>query len=301
MNKRGDWKLADKQIVDLTEATKVDDNDLFLIQDTGDINKKVTKKTLLNEVNVDINSLKTGLANLSDVNTELDKKISKDKIVNNCTTSDEGYILDARQGTFLYDELMKIMSKTNHTGAGDLNDYKTESKRLFVFNCKNAPNTTTFGFLEVIFFQGDDFYRGGYVLQKFYDYLAGLLYTRTYSIINDTWSNWIKYTTSSQAIKDKPETTVNISGNTGTYTYTIYDGFCTVEFKNISGQGTNIVFAENSQLPIPVLSTPCRLENNGQTVGTIYISGDKASITGHKLVDTVGFGTVQYQVDKRKY
>ena len=90
MNKRGDWKLADKQIVDLTEATKVDDNDLFLIQDTGDINKKVTKKTLLNEVNVDINSLKTGLANLSDVNTELDKKISKDKIVNNCTTSDEG-------------------------------------------------------------------------------------------------------------------------------------------------------------------------------------------------------------------
>lgn len=71
--------MATQQIKDLTEATTVNNDDILLIQDTTDANKKVTKENLLKEINqeqLNINkNIKTITENISNLD-ESDKTIT---------------------------------------------------------------------------------------------------------------------------------------------------------------------------------------------------------------------------------
>ena len=291
--------MADKQIVDLTEATNVDDNDLFLIQDTGDINKKVTKKTLLREVVADIDNLQSKVSSNTD---SIDSKIDKNSIVNDLNSiSNNNQLLGAKtlsnifQSNYIYPKYNTFADippdKNNYTCSVyiDQNEYDSDcpypSNDLMWWNVFQFGVTSRLTQIASQAFKSRVGYNELWIRNK-----------------HDTvWGEWSKFEKSKANIDDIAKTTVNLTGNTGSYTYTIVNGFCTVEFKNIGGLGTDIVFADKSSLPIPILSQSCRLENNGETVGTIYIGGDKASITGHKISDVLGFGTVQYQVDVKKY
>lgn len=85
----------------------------------------------------DISNLKTSVANnaqsIGDINSQMNDKANKDTIVNNCNTTEEGFILDARQGKTLYDMLNRIIIKKI---------YPTFTNGVATINLTGATDTT---------------------------------------------------------------------------------------------------------------------------------------------------------------
>ena len=106
-------------------------------------------------------------------------------------------------------------------------------------------------------------------------------------------------------IPNKSKTSLTLPNSMGSINYFIEDGWCTVEFKDIAGDTTNIDIIETEELPTPNLTQPCFLESDGVMVGTIYIagktSGSGVKITAHKNSATLGFGTISYKIDQSKF
>lgn len=76
-----------------------------------------------------------------------------------------------------------------------MNDIKS-NYHGFVFNVGNAPFPSAYGFLDVMYFSGALFSPSskGVILQKFYIWNTGKVYTRCYASNYDNdpvWTPWI--------------------------------------------------------------------------------------------------------------
>lgn len=136
----------------------------------------------------DIDMINSSLSDLTN------KKIDKTSIVNNSTTTQEGFVLDARQGKIINDNLNTLSSKAFiHRGDvlsnADFNSYKTTG--FYGYGAASEftnPPDSGYGILEVIFTTG------GFGVQRATNVIDGVIKVRAYD--GSTWTSW-KTTTQS--------------------------------------------------------------------------------------------------------
>ena len=117
------------------------------------------------------------------VNTQLNACVKKDNIINNCSTTEEGFALDARQGKTLFDILKFVGGTQLQTiWGGNLNEL-TNIGFYRGNNLTNAPQNDTGNFV---------------ILHLEHAQIAVHLYSSDIFIrtfYNSEWKDWKKITT----------------------------------------------------------------------------------------------------------
>lgn len=90
---------------------------------------------------------------LDNFNTQLNNKLNKTSVINNCTTTEEGFALDARQGKLLSETMaintLSLSIKNKLKGSEDLNNIvMTGIYDLISNDLQNTP--VKWGILEVV-------------------------------------------------------------------------------------------------------------------------------------------------------
>ena len=142
------------------------------------------------------------------------------------------------------------------------------------------------------------------VYQKIVNIKGNIVSTRAKKETTD-FSIWENYLNVKSTIPNKSKTALTLPNSMGSINYFIEDGWCTLEAKDIGGNGANIDILETEEIPVPNLTQPCILEHDGVMVGTIYVSGKSTGkgvkIIAHKNSEVLGYGTVSYKIDQSKY
>lgn len=235
---------------------------------------------------------------LQQVIDSLSNYLKKTTVVNNYTTEDQGYILDARVGSSLFNLGLYYKGSLSTLGVTDFDGIVTSGIYSFgnTTTMNNSPNMNQGILICYNIAEGN-------IIQQAIEISTNIIKQRTG--YDDTltakkkWSDW-KRTSSTTNVQDKEKSTGILDNNMGKYNYYIKDGICTVEFKDIAGDTANITLAETSNLPIPILASNGILENNGVMVGSINVS-DEGKITCHKNSSNLGYGNVMYQIDESRY
>lgn len=236
--------------------------------------------------------------NTSNDITDLKKdKLNISDIVDSFLGTDSKKPLSAPKGKYIYDN--SLVFKGTVPSDTDFNDL-IEPGIYFIDDASNMSHTptevegqTSKSFITVIASEE-------MVIQEITRLRDSTKWSRSKVSYSAGWDNWLRYKAIKTTIEDKEVTSLTLSNNMGMLNYYIKDGECTVEFKDIAGSGTDIVLADTSELPIPILQANERLEHNGVDVGTIMVSGN-GKITCHKTSSDLGYGTVNYQIDESKY
>ena len=221
--------------------------------------------------------------------------LKKSNLVNNCSTTEEGFAADARIAKKINDKIDSLFNNSD-------NYFSDASSLPYGISFLNPEENSgsPFAFWSTVLTVGRKAV-SGYKQQLAFPWDANIsdhnLAYRTSD--SNNFGAWYKIPLIKNAIADVGKKNISFAG-TGNCNYFIKNGFCTVEFKDIQGQGTNVVIAETSELPYPVFQKDARLENNGNTIGTIFVSGN-GKITCHKTSSELGYGTMLYQVDESRY
>lgn len=80
-----------------------------------------------------IDKIGDGFTSENTITSQLNAKVNKTSIINNCNTTEEGFVLDARQGKTLYDMLNRIIIKKI---------YPTFTNGVATINLTGATDTT---------------------------------------------------------------------------------------------------------------------------------------------------------------
>lgn len=225
----------------------------------------------------------------------LAKKVDLSAVVNNLNVTEEGFIMDARAAKTLNDKLNSIFSNSDNYHS-DSSDNLPYGVSFLETGSTNSP----FDFWGTVGTSGREIvpeYKQQLALPWDLDTDNYLSYRASNT---NGWSDWYRIPLIKKAIKDVPLTNLSL-GDKGELNYYVENGWCTVEFKNIAGLGTNIDLSyQGSELPYPAMQENERLEHDGETVGTIMVYNN-GQISCHKISSELGFGTMHYQIDKSKY
>ena len=255
-----------------------------------------TLSNLISDYNQKFTNIDTDVTNIKK------DKINVSDIVDNFTGKDSKKPLSATRGKYLYDN--SLVFKGTVPSNVDLNTL-VEPGIYFIDDASNMSHTptkvegqTSKSFINIISYEE-------MAVQEIIRLRDSTKWTRSKVSDSAGWESWYKYKNVKTTIEDKAMTSLTLPDNKGTLNYFIEDGWCTVEFKDIAGDGTNLDIIETEELLTPSLTQPCVLEADGVMVGTAYISGrtsgDGVKITAHKNSSTLGFGTVSYKIDQSKY
>lgn len=125
--------------------------------------------------------------------TQLNAKVNKSSVINNCSATEEGFLLDARQGKYLNDKIDTIyVNKTNFNANETILDFANscirETNKFIVGTEKISDNPTIQGDISnqhegLVKVLCDE--TSARKLVYFYDFTNGGIYYR--SIFNSSW------------------------------------------------------------------------------------------------------------------
>ena len=250
-----------------------------------------TLSNLISEYNQKFTNTSNDITNLKK------DKLNISDIVDSFTGTDSKKPLSAPKGKYLYDN--SLVFKGTVSADTDFNNL-VEPGIYFIDDASNMSHTptevegqTSKSFIIVIASEE-------MVIQEITRLRDSTKWSRSKVSDSVGWGTWQRYKSIKTTIEDKDVTSLELPNSAGTLNYCIKDGECTVEFKNIAGNGTNLVLAETSELPYPVLAQDQPLEHDGTIVGSIMVSGN-GKITCHKTSSDTGYGIIKYQIDESKY
>ena len=255
------------------------------------------KKTVANaiaEQNDKIKTINTNITNLqNDTLTESD--ITNDFVDDVTKVIDASTLKTFKNNTLCFKGILSTQDLDALTETGY---YLIEDAT----NITHLPTDITSNYnnsIVVVIAKSDNVY------QKIIKLSTNEVFTRSKKATTTYTTPWQSNLTLKATIPNKDKTSLTLPNSYGSLNYFISDGWCTVEFKDIAGNTTNLDIMETEELPTPNLTQPCILEADGVMVGTIYItgkdSGNGVKITAHKNSTTLGFGTISYKIDQSKY
>ena len=255
------------------------------------------KKTVANaiaEQNDKIKTINTNITNLqNDTLTESD--ITNDFVDDVTKVIDASTLKTFKNNTLCFKGILSTQDLDALTETGY---YLIEDAT----NITHLPTDITSNYnnsIVVVIAKSDNVY------QKIIKLSTNEVFTRSKKATTTYTTPWQSNLTLKATIPNKDKTSLTLPNSYGSLNYFISDGWCTVEFKDIAGNTTNLDIMETDELPTPNLTQPCILEADGVMVGTIYItgkdSGNGVKITAHKNSTTLGFGTISYKIDQSKY
>lgn len=191
-----DWNLHSKQLITPT------DNDRMLVEPSDETAKAVEVggfrnwlmstalfNTLTTTAKTILGAIEEIKGKVEDNTTQLNAKVNKSNINNTLLVTEEGSVLDARQGKILKDEMdkkaLKISTLTYKLYVADNADFNNLLETGIyqiadATNMTNIPTIASWSILEVIA-------TNSYVKQTITNVNTGKMWVR---ILSSTWSAW---------------------------------------------------------------------------------------------------------------